>query len=164
MSGLKTASRTYADLDVEKVMVRVSADMRMIADSTRGWDKTKTEDYVHDVEKLAMTDYLDSVDLTLFDGDCEIKAAKFAVSDDASGWVNQRPGNAMWPRVTNPRLRIVLCHKAGYDADAQRQMAPKLRINWTACLEDTSHAALRRGDGRSYASNSFGMQRTDWAA
>ena len=43
-------------------------------------------------------------------------------------------------------------------------MAAKLKIGWTPTNADTSHSGLAASGGRDYASNSFGMQRKDWAA
>ena len=164
MSGTRTATRSYTDLDVEKVVTRVGTDMRMIADSTRGWDAVTTANCVHDVQALAVAGYLEAIDLTLLDAEREVKAARFVVSESASGWANQRPGDALWPRLANPELRIVLIHNASYDEEARRKMASKLKNNWGACLTDIDHGSLQRGGNRSYASSSYGMQRTDWAA
>ena len=164
MTGTTTATSTYTALDVEKVVRRVAADLKMIADSTGGWDATTTANYVHDVEELAKAGYLKHVDVSLFSNDVETKATRFVVNTDASGLANQRPGDAMWPRVANPRLRIVLTYNTSYDDAARARMASKLTIGWVSCFDDTSHSTLRRGGDRSYASNAYGMQRMDWAA
>ena len=104
------------------------------------------------------------MDLTLLDDGREIKAARFVPSERASGWANDRPGGVLWPRVTCPRLRVVLTYTSAYDAAARVRMSSKLKIGWVACHDDTSHSTLNQGGGRSYASNAYGMRRTDWAA
>ena len=43
-------------------------------------------------------------------------------------------------------------------------MKGKLQINWKPTDADTSHSGLRQKDGRSYASNGWGMHRRDYAA
>lgn len=164
MSSTRTATRTYTEIDVEKVMTRVGTDIKMIADSTRGWDAATTANCVHDVQELAVAGYLEAVDLTLLDAGREVKAARFVVSESASGWTNQRPGDALWPRLANSELRIVLIYNASYDAEAHRKMASKLKNNWTPCLGNVDHGSLQRGGNRSYASSSYGVQRMDWAA
>ncbi len=164
MAGTTTATGTYTALDVQKVVRRVAADLRMIAESTGCWDPATTADYVHDVEELAKEGYLATVDVTLSSRGVEVKATRFTVNAAASGLANQRPGDALWPRLPDPQLRIVLSYAPGYDAAAARTMAPKLRVGWVSCNDDTSHSALTPGGGRTYSSNSYGMERKDWAA
>jgi hypothetical protein len=158
-----TVSATYTALDVEKVVRRVGADLTMIADSTGGWTSAKTADYVHDIEELAKARHLKYVDVTLFSGGVEVKATRFVVNTDGSGLSNQRPGDALWPKVSNTHLRIILSYNKGYDDAAREKMKPKLKIDWVVSYDDTSHTMLTRGGDRSYASNAFAMQRMDWA-
>jgi hypothetical protein len=162
--GAITATSTYTTLDVEKVVRRVGADLTMIADSSGGWTSARTADYIHDIEELAKAGYLKHVDITLFSHGIEIKATRFVVNTDGSGLANQRPGDALWPKVPNPYLRIILSYNAGYDSAAQEQMRPKLKVGWVPSYDDISHATLTRGGDRSYASNAFAMPRMDWAA
>ena len=164
MSGTTTASTTYTTLDVEKVVRRVGANLAMIADSTGGWTSDTTAGYVHDIEEIAKAGHLKHVDVTLFSNGIEVKASRFVVNTNASGLANQRPGDALWPRVWNPHLQIMLSYNASYDAAAQEKVKPKLKVNWVTSYEDFSHATLTRGGDRSYVSNAFGMQRMDWAA
>lgn len=164
MTATRTASATYTQADVGKVMRRVGADLSMIADSTGAWMPAETANYVHDVEELANRGYLDHVDVTLLSGGVEIKAARFVIDENASGLANQRPGDALWPRLPNPTLRIVLSYDRSYGATARESMRSTLKVNWVPSRHDTSHSTLSRGASRSYASNAFGMRRLDWAA
>lgn len=164
MSQTTTRTATYTVADIEKVVTRVRADLMMIADSTGGWMPQKAQDYAHDVEELAKAGYLAHADVTLFDNGREVCATRFAVSTDASGWTSSRPGGVRWPRVANPYLRLILTYTSSYDAAARQAMKSKLKIGWVPTDEDTSHACLARAGGRDYASNNYGMQRTDWAA
>jgi hypothetical protein len=164
-TAVATGSTTYTTLDVEKVMRRVGANLIMLADSTGCWTSAETANYVHDVEELAKAGYLKHVDITLLTSNgAEFKATRFVVDTAASGLVNQRPGDALWPKLPNARLRIILSYNPGYDDAARAKMKPKLKIGWVPSYEDTSHAALTRGGERTYASNAFGIQRLDWAA
>jgi len=162
----QTASRTatYSVADVEKVVTRVRADLMMIGDSTGGWTPEKTRNYSHDIEELAKAGYLKHVDVTLFDNGVEVCATRFVVNTEASGWTSSRPGGVRWPRVDNPYLRIILSYTSSYTEAARTGMKSKLKIGWVATNEDTSHASLAKAGGRDYASNSYGVQRTDWAA
>jgi hypothetical protein len=164
MSQTATKTATYTVADIEKVVTRVRADMMMIADSTGGWTPAKTQDYAHDVEVLAKAGYLKHVDVTLFDDGEEVYATRFVISTSASGWTSSRPGGVRWPRVGTPYLRIILSYNASYTTSARNAMKSKLKIGWVSSNEDTSHSALWSSGGRDYASNSYGIQRLDWAA
>ena len=164
MNQTRTASATYTVVDIENVVRRVKADLVMIADSTGGWTADEARDYAHDVEVLAKVGYLASVDVTLFSNRSEIKAVRFDVDTDAGLLSSSRPGGVLWPKVTNPYLRIVLRHTSAYDAAARKATKGKLKIRWTPTNADTSHASMTSAGGRAYASNSYGMQRKDWAA
>lgn len=159
-----TASRsaTHTALDVENVVRRVKADLTMIADSTGAWTAAKAADYAHDIELLAKKGYLAWADVTLFSGSTEIKAVRFDVDTDAGSLTSARPGGVLWPRVADPRLRMVLSYTDAYDDEARHTMKDRLKIGWSPTNADTSHASLSGGGGRDYASNAFGMKRKDW--
>ena len=164
MSQTATKTSTYTTADIEKVVTRVRADLMMIGDSTGAWMPEKVRNYAHDIELLTKKGYLKSVDVTLFNGGTEVCATRFVVSTDASSWKSSRPGGILWPRVANPYLRIILSYTDNYDADAHAAMKSKLDINWVPSSDDTSHRMLSSKGGRDYASNSYGVQRKDWAA
>lgn len=159
-----TGTYTYSVIDIETVMRRFTADIVMIAQSSRAINEATARDYAHDVEALAKNGYLKKVDLTLFSGAGEIRATQYVVNTSAGNLAMSRPGGVMWPCVRDPHFRIVLSYTDDYDADARKAMKRKLRVNWTPTNADTSHSSLTQGGGRSYASNGWGMRRMDYAA
>jgi hypothetical protein len=166
MSQTRTASasQTYTVADIEEVVLNVKADLVMIADSTQGWTTEKARDYAHDVEVLAKAGYLKYVDVTLFGDGIEKKAVRFDVDTNAGSLTTSRPGGVLWPKVASPYLRIILGYTSDYTDAAREATKGKLKIGWTPTNEDTSHSDLTSSGGRNYASNSYGMQRKDWAA
>jgi hypothetical protein len=160
----KSATATYTDVDVENVVRRVKADLVMMADSTGGWTAEQARNYAHDVEILAKRGYLRYVDVTLFSAGVEQIATRFDVSVDAGQLTSSRPGGLLWPRLPQPRLRIILVYTDAYDDTARASLQSTLKINWTPTNEDTSHSRLSDAGGRNYTSNNFGMVRKDWAA
>ncbi len=164
MSQTFTATATYTVADIEKVVRCVKADLMMIGDSTGGWTSEKAGHYAHDVEVLAKGGYLKHADVTLFSGDVEVKAARFEVDTDAGSLTSSRPGGVLWPKVANPRLRLILTYTSAYDDAARAATQSKLKISWSPTNDDTSHSSLKSAGGRDYASNTYGMQRKDWAA
>ena len=160
MSQTQTASATYTTTDIENVVRRVKADLTMIADSTGGWTTQQTADYIHDIEVLAKAGYLAWVDVTLLRDGVELKAVRFNVDTDAGTLTTSRPGGVLWPRETNAKLRIIL----NYTNEVPEATRKTLKIGWTTSYDDTSHSSLSSSGGRNYVSNTYGMQRKDWAA
>jgi hypothetical protein len=164
MSQTASRSATYTVADIEKVVTRVRADLMMIGDSTGGWTPDEVRNYADDIEVLAKAGYLRKVDVTLFDDDEEECATQFSINTSASGWTSSRPGGVRWPRVAKPYLRILLWYTDSYTQTARAAIKSKLKIGWSPTKADTSHASLKSSGGRDYASNSYGIQRLDWAA
>ena len=161
MSQTVTRTASYTDIDVEKVVRRVKTDLRMIADSTGGWTKSEVEDYAHDIEVLAKHEYLEWVDVTLFNGNTEIQAARYTVDTDSGHMESDRPGDALWPRMSKPDLRIVL-RLTGKGREEFNSVQSTLRINWSSTNANTSHSTLVSGGDRTYSSGNYNMNRQDW--
>jgi hypothetical protein len=159
-----TGTGTYTVVDIERVVRRVKADLVMIADSTGGWTPQEAQNYAHDVELLATAGCLKHVDVTLLSHGVEVKAARFEVDTDAGGLTCSRPGGVLWPKVPGPFLRIILRYTSDFTAAARAAIKSQLKINWSPTDVDTSHSTLRSAGGRDYVSNTYGMQRRDWAA
>ena len=158
-----TWSATYTDTDIGIVMRRFKSDLLMIAQSSGAETQAKARDYAHDIEIFAKAGYLNNVDVTLLDGEREIRAVRYVVEDSAGNLEMVRPGGVMWPRVNDPVLRVVVFHTNDYTPSAEKKLSHKLKIGWTDSHADTSHASLTQNGDRSYNSNGWGMQRTDYA-
>ncbi|BEP66809.1 MULTISPECIES: hypothetical protein [unclassified Variovorax] len=163
MSYTYAATETYSVADIEVVMRRVTADLVMIAASTRAITEEKARNWGHDIEVLAKNGYLKKVDLTLLSFGVEQKATCFEVNVVSGDLKMSRPGGVMWPQVPSPELRIVLSYTSDYDDAAREKMSPKLKINWVPSTADLSHSTLVANTSRDYASNGYGMQRKDFS-
>lgn len=163
MSSTNTVTETYSITDIEIVLRRVTADLIMIATSTGGWTEAKAREYAHDVELLAKKGYLKWFDVALLVGGAEQKATRFEVNTESGQLVMSRPGGVLWPRLSNPYLRIVLGYTSAYTDDARERLKSQLIIGWVPTTADTSHSQLTAGDGRDYASNGYGVQRKDFS-
>lgn len=162
MSTTGTITETYSITDIEIVIRRVTADLIMIATSTGGWTEAQAREYAHDVELLAKKGYLKWADVTLLVGGIEQKATRFEVNTESGHLVMSRPGGVLWPRVSNPDLRIILGYTSDFTPEAKEWLRSQLKINWTPTSVDTSHHQLTAGLGRDYASNGYGIQRKDF--
>lgn len=164
MTSTATASITHSwtNVDVQKVVRRCRADLAMIAQSTAATTEEHAGKWADDIETLAREGYLSAVDLTLFSGNVEVQAARFDVTTEAGELQMSRPGGVAWPRVPNPRLRLILHYTSSYTDEAAKRMSPRLKLGWVSTTEDTTHASLRKVGARDYASNGWGIQRTDF--
>jgi len=163
-TATQSTSHTYTTADISTVVRRFGADIVMMAQSSAAITEAKARDYAHDVEVLAKSGYLKSVDITLFSGTTEVRATQYVVSTAAGELSMSRPGGVMWPRVANPYLRIVLRYTDAYTSLAREATSGRLKIGWAPTNADTSHPTLAASGGRDYASNGWGMQRKDFAA
>jgi hypothetical protein len=164
MSLTATTTATYTSTDIEKVVRRVTTDLVMIADSSGAITADEARDYGHDIELLAKYGYLKKLDVTLLSAGVEKRAVCYEVNAASGSLTSSRPGGVLWPKVASPFLRLVLSYTSAYDDAARAKMAGKLKISWSPTNVDTSHSGLSASGGRDYASNSYGMQRKDWAA
>lgn len=164
MTYATTGSYTYTTIDIETVMRRFTADLVMIAQSSGGMSEPEARNYAHDIELLAVSEYLSKVDVTLLSNGAEVRATQYVVNTDSGSLAMSRPGGVLWPRVSNPYLRILIWYTNDYDAAAREAMRRRLLIPWTSTSADTSHATLARSGGRDYTSNGWGLQRMDFAA
>lgn len=162
MSYTCSATETYSVTDVEIVTRRVTTDFIMIAGSTGAVTEDRARDWGNDIEVLAKNGFLKAVDLTLLSGGIEIRAVRYDVNTQTGNLTMSRPGGVLWPKVSNPELRIILYHTDLYDSIAKEKLKTKLRIPWTPTTVDTSHSTLKNGANRDYASNGYGMQRKDF--
>lgn len=159
-----TASETYTHTDIATVIKRFTADIVMIAQSSNAITEQKARQCAQDVEELAINGYLKNVDLTLFDGNVEVRAAQYTVNTSSGELSMSRPGGVRWPRVNDPFLRVILSHTSAYTAAAEEATKGKLNFNWSSTNADTSHSALKGSGNRDYQKNGWGMQRQDFAA
>lgn len=163
MSYTYAATETYSVADVEVVMRRVTADLVMIASSTRAISEEKARDWGHDIEVLAKEGYLKRIDLTLLSYGVEQKATCFDVNTSSGELTMSRPGGVMWPQVPNPELRIVLSYTSTYTDEARANMALRLKLNWVPSNADLTHPTLTASANRDYVSRAYGMQRKDFS-
>lgn len=161
MTQTSTQTTTHTHTDIEVVVRRITADLIMIASSSGAVTEVRAREWAHDIELLAKKEYLNYVDLTLLSNGVEQKATRFYVNESGT-LSNDRPGDALWPKVTEPHLRIVLSYKNTYNQLAKETLARKMKIAWTPNNDDISHSRLTQSGGREYSSNSFGIQRKDY--
>jgi len=157
-----TASYTYSTVDVENVMRNFSTDLRMIVESSNARSDSDIDLIVQDIAYFAKRKYVRYIDVTLLDGQEELRAAHYVVNEKSGEFEPSRPGGVLWPRVVNGRIRIVVGWTAKYADDPPDRS--RLKLPWGPSCEDISHTSLTSSAGRNFTSSSYGLQRTDYTA
>jgi len=168
MSFSTTESITYTVADIRKVVENFAADFSMMAVSTGLRSRDNVANTVSDLQTFAEDGYLIKVTLILKDAvGNKIRGASYQVSESASGWRSDRPGNSLWPRTPGGILWVIAdlnskwTDKTSEEKDAYRRRRG-LHSRWDPTTEDTSLIELTASSGQRYASNAYGWQRTNY--
>lgn len=161
--GTGTYEATFTVADIKKVVDRFAADYAMIGEATGLRAREFVVKQVAEIKIYAEVGYLEQIDVTLFDAaGKELQAAQYRVSDAATGWINQQPGNNMWPATPGGRLRITLTMSKKWFALNQAQQEEFDRrhgLVWPDATTDLSHQTLIKQFDRRYVSNGYGMEK-----
>ena len=159
MSGTSSNTKTYSytNEDVTKVVRRFTADLLMIASSTKGMTEEEAAKYGHDVEYLAQRGFLKLVDVTLLDNGVEVTASQYLVRAGTNDLVPSKPGGVLWPAVGSPKVRIVLRYTDTYSQAEKDAAKPNLRFTWSSTDANLNHPSLKVSDARDYSCNGYGI-------
>ncbi len=166
MTYVASRTETYSNVDIENVIRRFTADLRMIADSSAAITRTEAENYGYDIEYLAKKGYLQSADVTLISSGTEVKAARYTVNTAAGDLAPSRPGGVLWPRIAGASLRLVISYtQAWWDLPETSRaiIRAALKTAWTPTTANTSHSTLVANGGRAFVSNAYGVERQDYS-
>lgn len=168
MSTATTRTTTYTVADIRKVVENFAADFSMMAQSTGLRTTEDVGKVVSDLRVLAEHGYLEEVTLFLVDASGNnIQVARYKVSESASGWKSDRPGDSLWPKTPGGALRVLASVTSAWSnmSDEGRQaFISKTRLNypWAPAEWDTSLSGLTSSAGQKYASNAYGWERTNY--
>ena len=165
MAQTSTHSATYSwtEADVSEVVTSFYADLKMIAQSTDTWDEKRVDEVAHDVDLLARLGYLSRVHILLLIDGVKERAAVYAVNEDASSLISQRPGGVRWPKGLGASLRGVLSYTKAYDDAAEAELEPYLKRAWSATSLNTDHSDMSPSGNRAYSQNGWGLERQDYS-
>lgn len=168
MTTSGTQTITYSVVDVRKVVDCFAADFSMKAQATGLRSRDNVAEVVSDLKIFAENGYLDDVQLILKDADgTEIRGAVYTVSENAVGWSSDRPGNNLWPRTPGGTLKVLASmNQSWWDKSDTEKSAfiskNSMYSSWSKNTDGTSLANLRPSTGQRYASNGYGLQRTNY--
>lgn len=160
---------TFTVVDIRKVVDKFAADFSMMALATGLRTRESVANTVSDLKILAESRYLVDVKLILKDSvGTQIRAAVYSVSEAATGWKSDRPGNNLWPKTPDGCLKVVATLTKEWWTMPETQKstfitAKGMHSSWTQTDEDTSFSSLAASTGQTYESNGYGWQRTNYS-
>ncbi|MBL9080890.1 MAG: hypothetical protein JNK76_03740 [Planctomycetales bacterium] len=168
MSTSLTRTTTFTASDIRKVVDNFAADFSMMGQATGLKTREQIASTVGDLKIFAETGFLTEVTVILKDANGkQIRGAIYKVSESAVGWQSDRPGGNLWPRTPGGALKVVATVKDSWFSKTPEQktafaQAYGLTGTWPLTDEDTSLSGLTASYAQKYASNGYGMERTNY--
>ena len=168
MSSTGTQTTTYTVADIRKVVENFAADFSMMAQATGLRTRESVAAVVSDLNTFAEFGYLVSVTLFLLDKDgTKLRVAVYRVSESATGWRSDSPGNNLWPRTEGGSLWVLAAMTDTWweKTESEKESFIKvhdLNYSWSKTERDTSLSGLTSSAGQRYASNGYGWERTNY--
>jgi HORMA domain-containing protein len=163
MSTSSTKTTTYTVADIRKVVENFAADFSMMAQATGLRTRENVQGVVSDLNAFANAGYLEKVTLVLKDsGGNRIRGAVYNISDSATGWKSESPGNNLWPYTPGGALNVTATlSDAWWGKDDKDAFIALLNGTWPSG-SGTSLAGMSSSAGQKYASNGYGWERTNY--
>lgn len=165
MSQTRTLTTTYTVSDVARTFESFRSNLRAYCESA-GVDEELVERRADDVIAWARAKYCSAVNVILCDQrGARVRAAKFVVSESATGWKTDLPGENLWPFTPGGSIRLVCEPSTEWTSlDPVRQQAFRraLSLQWGVTDEDTTFSGMMIEGVRSYASNAYGLRHTTY--
>jgi hypothetical protein len=163
---------TFTDVfnrdDIRRVYASFAADYRIVAE----WTRLHTQDYIAQtisaVRALAEEQYLKVVHVQLRSATGSIRqAAVYRVSNSASGWSSDRPGDLYWDTWSGDYLQLVVFYTKGW-ADLSPTERDAFRAQhmpgWGPSDFDGNYGSMSSLTDRRYASRAYGMERIRYSS
>jgi hypothetical protein len=167
VSESNSYSESFSATDVVKVANRFGADLVMLAQSSEAMGATRVAEAIDDIKLFAKRQYIERISVILDDADGkQLRARRYEVSTDASLWSPDRPGNNLWPKTPAGEISLVIHYSGAWDSlgdVAKANFKKELKRPWGPTDRDTSFSNMRSTGSRRYSSNSYGLERTDFA-
>jgi len=163
MTQTLTRQQTYTVTDIGKTFEFFHSNLRLFSDCS-GVDRNLVDDRAADVVAFARAKYLKEVHVMLYNAQgSRIRAARFTVSEDASGWKSDLPGGTLWPQTPGGHIYIVVSYNqtwATLSDEAKQKFKSALRVSWGPSSADTTYADMVAEETWQYASSNYGLAQT----
>ncbi|HYW38093.1 MAG TPA: hypothetical protein VE957_08265 [Terriglobales bacterium] len=166
--GTGTQTSTFTVVDIRRVVENFAADFAMIGESTGLQTRDQVASTVQDLGLFAELGYLLEISVFLeTPSGAQPRARKYSVSQTATGWATQMPGDNLWPKMPNTKLRVIATFtNEWWQMSEEEKQKVRLRFGiegtWALTNTDTSFRHLTGAVDRRYASNGYGMERKSY--
>jgi hypothetical protein len=97
-----------------------------------------------------------------------IRGVLYRVSESASGWTSEQPGNNLWPKTLGGSLNVVATMSSTWWSKTDSQKTAFIANNelngtWPVSKENESLDSLNSSAGQKYASRGYGWERTNYS-
>jgi hypothetical protein len=165
MTQTLTKTTTYTVADVSRTFESFRSNLRAYSESA-GVEEDLADARADDVIAYARAKYLSTVSVILSDSQgARLRVAKFVVSESATGWKTDMPGDNLWPRAPGGSIRLICKFTDAWgDLTPEQQAAFKrnLKRPWGPTNEDTTFSDMLMESTRTYASNAYGLTHTTY--
>jgi hypothetical protein len=168
MSTTGTLTNTFTTADIRKVIEHFAADFSMMVLFTGLHSREYVTKVAHDLNVFADFRCITEVKLMLKDkvGN-KLNASVYKISEAATGWTCERPGNNNWPRTPDGTLLVIgtMTQTWHVKTDAEKaafRQKQGLNWPWNPTTQDVSVLGMTATAGQTYASNGYGIQRTNY--
>jgi hypothetical protein len=165
MTQTITKQYTYTVADVSKAFESFRSDLRLFS-ATSGVEEELVDARADDVLAFARAKYLTGVHVRLHDAAGGlIRAARYTVSENASGWKSEMPGDNFWPSMKGGRINIVVTFNDTWHSmseSSKQKFRDSLSRPWGPSDADLSYNDMEVEGSRNYASNAYGLQHTNY--
>lgn len=156
---------TQSELD--KLHKSIATDFKLATRKTELWDIEYCYDVLHDIKKLMLFQYADSISLIMSDAlGNPLKAKKYRAGD-VTRVRNDRPGNVDWEDGEGQGLSVVIMHTPQYlgmSYDQQQRFQQEvMRLPWGSSGTDVDFPHLVPQLSKVYTHSNFGIDRTDFS-
>lgn len=162
MSSSYSYSDSYTVTDIRKVMDKIHADMRMIAQYTRLWDQFYVDKVMADVMSFAEKDYIKRIRIRLIgSNDRNVRVYDYNIFKNTSGWTSDHAGGNLWSGIAD-RMSVTISYSSEWDAlseSAKAKFQADLNLGWSTTTDDLSVDHLTLSPNRTYASNGYGAKK-----
>jgi hypothetical protein len=169
MSTIGTQTQSFTTADIRKVVENFAADLSMMAQFTGTYSREHVAKIISDLNVFAAFKYLVQVMVMHKDKDGnKLNASIYRISECATGWTTERPGNNRWQRTPDGTLWVIATMTVTWnektdEAKSAFVTAQGLNWAWSPTTQDVTLVGLGASTGQKYASNGYGWERVNYA-
>ena len=152
--------------EIEKLHKSIATDFKIVTRKTNFWDMDFCHCVLHDIKKMLLFGYVESVSLILSDSMGRPLKAKKYIMIISNHSIDNRPGTIDWDEDDGSGLNVVLTHTITYQNLSQEHkntfQIDQLKSPWSPTGIDVSFPGLFNTIDKTYSHEGRGINRIDF--